>query len=158
MELLQREIKLSNKIFSVKVVMFRSESSYVESKECSLTTSYCASLERWQNLLLFFTLSLVWLFAIPWTVACQAPPSSTITWSWLKFMSIGLVMLSNHLSLCSPLIFLPSIFPSIRVFSKESALSIRWLKYWSLSFKISASNKHTGLISFRMDWLGLPAV
>ena len=103
--------------------MFRSESNYVDSKECSLTTSYCASLEIWQNLLLLFTLSLVWLFAIPWTVACQAPPSSTITWSSLKFMSIELVMLSNHLSLCSPLLFCLQSFPASGSFLKSQLLT-----------------------------------
>ena len=75
-----------------------------------------------------------------------------------KFMSIELVMPSNHLILCHALLHLPSIFPSIRVFSKESALRIRWTKYWSFSFKISPSNEHPGLISSRMDWLDLPAV
>ena len=79
-------------------------------------------------------------------------------WSLLKLMSIELVMPSNHLILCCPLLLLPSIFPSIRVFSNESARHIRWPKYWSLSFNISPSNEHSGLISFRMDWLDLLAV
>ena len=92
------------------------------------------------------------------TVACQAPLSSTISQSLHKFMSIALVMLSNHLILYYPLLLLPSIFPSIRVFSSELALHIRWLKYWSFSFSISPSNEHPGLISFRMDWLDLLAV
>ena len=102
-------------------------------------------------------LSRVRLFAIPWTAACQASLSITISQSLLKLMSIKLVMPSNHLILCRPL--LPhSIFPSIRVFSIESVLHIRWPKYWSFSFNISPSNEHSGLISFRMDWLDLLAV
>ena len=94
----------------------------------------------------------------PWTAARRASLSITNSWSLLKFMSIELVMPSDHLILCRPLLLLPSIFPSIRVFSKESALHIRWPKYWSFSFSISPSNEHPGLISFRMDWLDLPAV
>ena len=87
----------------------------------------------------------------------QAPLSSTISWSLHKFTSIESVMLSNHLILCSPLL-LPSIFPSIRIFSNELALCIRWPKYWSFSFSISPSSEYSGLISFRMDWLDLLAV
>ena len=94
----------------------------------------------------------------PWTAACQAPLSSTISQSLLKLMSIELVMPSNHLILCRPLLLLPSIFPSIRVFSNESVLQIRWPKYWSFSFRISPSNEHSGLISCRTDWLDLFAV
>ena len=86
------------------------------------------------------------------------PPSPSPTFSLLKLMSIMLVMPSTHLSLCFPLLLLPSIFPSIRVFTNESALCIRWPKYWSFSFNISPSNEHPGLISFRMDWLDLLAV
>ena len=97
------------------------------------------------------------MFAIPWTAAHQASLSFTISWSLLKFLSVELVMLSNHLILCHPLL-LPSIFSSIRVFSNESALHIRWPKYWSFSFSISLSNEYSGLISFRMDWLNLLAV
>ena len=93
-----------------------------------------------------------------WTAACQASLSITNSWSLLKLMSIKSVMLSNHLILCHPLLLLPSIFPSIRVFSNESALCIRWSEYWSFSFNISPSNEHLGLISFRMDWLNLLAV
>ena len=85
-------------------------------------------------------------------------PSPTNSWSLLKLMSIELVMPSNHFILCHPLLLLPSIFPSIRVFSNESALRIRWPKYWSFNFSISPSNEHPGLISFRMDWLDLLAV
>ena len=98
------------------------------------------------------------LFAIPWTAACQASLSITNYWSLPKPMSIQSVMPSNHLILCLPLLLLPSIFPSIWVFSNESALHIRWPKYWSFSFNISPSNEHPGLISFRMDWLHLLAV
>ena len=97
-------------------------------------------------------------FATPWTAACQASLSITNSWRLPKLMSIELVMPSNHLILCRPLLLLPSIFPSIRVFSNESALYIRWPKYWSFSFNISPSSEHPGLISFRMDWLDLLAV
>ena len=100
----------------------------------------------------------VWLFATPWTAACQASLSITNYWSLPKTMSIELVMPSNHLILCCPLLLLPSIFPSIRVFSNESALRVRWPKYWSFSFNISPTNEYPGLISFRMDWLDLLAV
>ena len=103
------------------------------------------------------SLSRVRLFATPWTAARQASLSITNSWSLLKLMSIESVMPSNHLILCHHLILLPSIFPSIRVFSNESALHIRWPKYWSFSFNISLSNEHPGLISFRMDWLDLLA-
>ena len=98
------------------------------------------------------------LFATPWTAARQASLSMTNTQSLLKVMSIESVMSSNHLILCCPLLLLPSIFPSIRVFSNESALCIMWPKYWSFSFSISPSNEYSGLISFRMDWLDLLAV
>ena len=104
------------------------------------------------------SLSLVQLFATPWTVARQASLSITNFQSLLKLMSVELVMPSNHLILCCPLLLLLSIFPSIRVFSNESVLRIRWPKYWSFSFNISPSNEHPGLISFRMDWLNLLAV
>ena len=104
------------------------------------------------------SLSCGWLFATPWTAARQASLSITDSRSPPKPMSIELVMPSNHLILCHSLLVLPSIFPSIRVFSKELALHIRWPKYWSFSFNISPSNKHPGLISFRMDWLDLLAV
>ena len=94
----------------------------------------------------------------PWTAARQASPSIANSWSLLKLMSIKSVMPSNHLFLCRPLLLLPLIFPSIRVFSNESVLHIRWPKDWSFSFSISPSNEHPGLISFRMDWLDLLAV
>ena len=103
-------------------------------------------------------LSHVQLFATPWTAARQASPSIINSWSLLKLMSIESVMLSNHLILCCPLLLPPSIFPSIRVFSNESVLHIRWPKYWSFSFSISPSNEYSGLTSFRTDWLDLLAV
>ena len=103
-------------------------------------------------------LSCVWLFATPWAAARQASLSITNSPSLLKLMSIESVMPSNHLILCCPLLLPPSIFPSIKVFSNESALHIRWPKYWSFSFNITASNEHPGLISFRMDWLDLLVV
>ena len=100
------------------------------------------------------SLSHVQLFSNPWTAACQA----SLSWSSLKLMSIKSVMPSNHLILCHPLLLPPSIFPSIRVFSNESVLLIRWPKYWSFSFSISPSNKYSELIFFRMDWLDLLAI
>ena len=104
------------------------------------------------------SLSRVQLFVTPWTAACQASLSSTNSGSSLKLTSIESVMPSSHLILCRPFLLLPPIPPSIRVFSKGSALHIRWPKYWSFSFNISPSNEHAGLISFRMDWLDLLAV
>ena len=104
------------------------------------------------------SLSHVQLFVTPWTAARQASLSITNSWSPPKPMSIKSVMPSSHLILCCPLLLLPPIPPSIRVFSKESALHIRWPKYWSFSFNISPSNEHPGLISFRVDWLDLLAV
>ena len=103
------------------------------------------------------SLSHVWLFASSWTAACQASLSITNSQSLPKLMAIESVMPSSHLILCHPLALLPSIFPSIRLFLNESALCVRWPKYWSFSF-ISPSNEHSGLISFRMDWLDLLAV
>ena len=103
-------------------------------------------------------LSPVQLFATPWIAACQAFLSFTIFWSLLRLMSIESVMSSNHLILCHPIFLLPSIFASIRVFSNESALFIRWPKYRSFSFSISPSNEYSGLMSFRIDWLDLLAV
>ena len=102
-------------------------------------------------------LSRVQVFVTPWTAAHQASLSITNSWSLLKVMSIKSVMPSNHLILCCPLL-LPSIFPSIRVFSNESVLRIRWPKYWSFSFRISLYNEYSGLISFRIDWLDILAV
>ena len=123
-----------------------SSSSTVPRVKCLLIFSSVQSLSR------------VWLFETSWTAACQASLSITNTQSPPKPMSIDLVIPSNHLILCYPLLLLPSIFPSIRVFSNESALHIRWPKYWSFSLNISPSNEHPGLISFRMHWLDLLAV
>ena len=106
----------------------------------------------------FQSLSHVWLFEAPWTVACQASPSFTISQSLLKLMSIESVMPFNHLILYCPLLLLPSIFSSIRVFSNEPELHIKWPKCWSFSFSISPSNEYSGLISFRIDWFNLLAV
>ena len=102
--------------------------------------------------------SCVRLFVIPWTAACQASLSITNSWSLHKLMSIELVMPSNHLILCHPLLLLPSISPSIRIFSDESALRIGWPKDWTFSFNISSSNEYSGLTSFRIDWFDLLAV
>ena len=104
------------------------------------------------------SLSPVQLFATSWTTTSQASTSIINSWSLPKPMFIESVMPSSHLILCRPLLLLPSIFPSIRVFSSESPLHIRWPKYWSFSFNISSSSEHPGLICFRMDWLDLLAV
>ena len=104
------------------------------------------------------SLSRVQLFTTPWTAAHQTSLSITNSWSLLKFMSIESVIPSNHLMLCHPLLLPPSIFPSIRIFSSESFICIRWPKYWSFSFSISPSNEYSGLISSRKDWLDLRAV
>ena len=104
------------------------------------------------------SLSRVRLVTTSWTTARQASLSMTNSWSLLKLISIELVMPSNHLILCHPLLLPPSVFPSIRVFSCESVLRIRWPKYWRFSFSISPSNEYSGLISFRIDWLDLLAV
>ena len=101
------------------------------------------------------SLSRVQLFVTPWTAARQASFSITNSQNLFKLMSIESVMPSNYLILCHPLLLLPSIFPSIKVFSNESVFRIRWPKYWSFSFKISPTNEHPGLVSFRMDWLNL---
>ena len=119
-------------------------------------------IENWAFLLKSFSsvhlLSHVRLFVTPWTAAHQASLSNTKSWNLLKLMSIESVMPSTHLILCHPLLLLPSIFPSIRAFSNESVLHVRWPKYWSFNFSISPSSEHSGLISFRMDWLDLLAV
>ena len=104
------------------------------------------------------SLSNVWLFAIPWTIAGQASLSFTISQSLLKLMSIDSMMPSNYLILCRPLLLLPSAFPGIGVFSSEWALHIRWPKYWSFNFSINPSNEYSGLISFKIDWFDLLAV
>ena len=115
----------------------------------------CVAVQILELFVLVQLLSYVQLYVTPWTAAHQASLSINNYESLLSFMYIRLVMLSNHLILCCPLIILPSIFPSIRVFSNESALHIRWLKYWSFSFNISLSKKYSGLISLRIDWLDL---
>ena len=102
------------------------------------------------------SLSHVWLFVTPWTMACQPSQCFTISWSLLKLTSIESVMLSSHLILCHPLFLVPSIFPRIRVFSNESAVCIRWPRYWS--FSIHPSNEYSGLISSKIDWFDLLAV
>ena len=107
---------------------------------------------RWFVIIIVQSLSHVWLFVTPWTVAHQAPLSSIISWNLLTFISIEPVMPPNHLILCRPLLILLSIFPSIRVFFSELAVRIRWPNYWSFSFSVSPYNKYSGLISFR-DWL-----
>ena len=136
-------------------------------KETSLTLHLSSavsmgSIPGWGNKILHVTsvqsLSHVQLFATPWTAACQASLPITNFRSFLKVMSIESVMLSNHLILCHPLLLPPSIFPSIKVFSKESALHIRWPKFWSFNFSISPFNEYSGLIFFRMDWLDLLVV
>ena len=109
-------------------------------------------------LIVFQPLSPVWLFATPWTAVHQAPLSFTISWNFLKLMSNESVMPSNHLVLCHSLLLLPSIVLSIRIFSNELILLIRWPKYWSFSFSINPSNEYSGLISFRIDWIDLLAV
>ena len=121
---------------------------------------YVGSLQIWY-LYIFSSVqsrSHVQLFATPWTAACQASLTITNSQSLLKLMSTESVMPSNHLILCHPLLLLPSIFPSIRVFSNESGLHINWPKYWSFSCSISPSNEYSGLISFRIDWLDFLAV
>ena len=111
------------------------------------------------NIIVFVkSLSHVQLFTTSLTVACQAPLSSTVSQNLLRFVSVESMILSNHLSLCHLLLLLPSIFPSIRVFSNKSALCIRWPKYWSFSFSISPSSEYSGLISFMIDWFDLLAI
>ena len=112
----------------------------------------------WMDLSSVQLVSHVRIFVTPWTTAWQASLSFTNSWNLLKLMSIESPMPCNHLILCCPLLLLPSIFPSIRVFSDESVLHTRWPKYWSFSFSISPSNKYSGLISFRIDWFDLLAV
>ena len=132
------------------------------SQEDLLVMAVCPSASKVNSLVLtqrqnssVQLLNHVQLFTTPWTAACRASLSITNSWSFLKLMSTESVMPSYHLILCCHLLLPPSIFPSISVFSNESALRIRWLKYWSFSFNISPSNEHPGLISFRTDWLDL---
>ena len=121
------------------------ESTYV------ISTNICWCPQASLSLKLVQSLSCVRCFATPWTAACQDYLSFTISWSLLKLMSIESVMPSNHLILCCPFLLLPSVFPSIKVFSSELAPHIRWPKYWSFSFSISPSNEYSGLVSFRTD-------
>ena len=128
-------------------------------KDCSLEGSLLIALHRLQcQLSSVQSLSHVQLFVNPWTAERQASLSITNSWNLLKLVFIELVMPSNHLILCCPLLLLSLIFPNFRVFSNESVLRIRWPKYWSFSFSISTSSEHPGLISFRMDWLDLLGV
>ena len=122
------------------------------------TDSFPQSAKAFKFEVVVQSLSRVQLFATPWMAAQQAPLSFTISWSLLKIMPIELVMPFNHLVLCRPLLLPPSTFPSIRVFSNESALCIRWPKYWSFSFHINPSSEYSRLISFMMDWFDLLAV
>ena len=145
--------------------MFGSEIIHARTEpEAAKTFSHPLCLKDLRDLKCFFQFSVqfsrsvVSNSATPWTAACQASLSITNSWRLLKFMSTESVMPSNHLILCCPLLLPPSIFPSIRVFSSESVLCIRWPKYWSFSFTISPSNEYSGLISFRMDWVDLLAV
>ena len=124
--------------------------SFVSEIECQGTAVAVYIIESPQFSLVQW-LSHVRLFATPWTAVCEAFLSITNTWNLFKLISIESVMPSNHLILCCPLLLLPSIFPSIRVFSNESVLCIRWPKYWSFSFSISPSNEYSGLISVRID-------
>ena len=129
--------------------------AHIVALQCCVTFCYISTWISYQSLQL---LSHVQLFVTPRTEACQASLSFTNFQSLLKLMSIESVMPSNHLILCRPLLLLPSVFPSIRVFSSESVLCNRWPKYWSFSFSISPSNEYSGLISFRIGWFDLLAV
>ena len=138
-------------------IQIKPSSEKIHAHECSLQ-HYLQKARKESTLSSVQSLSLVQLFATPWTTAHQASLSITNSQSLLKLISIKTVMPSNDLILCRPSVFLPSIFLSIRVFSNESALCIRRPKYWSFSFNISPCNEHSGLISFRMDWLDILAV
>ena len=127
---------------------FRTQASELFSYVMVLRLRVCSCL-----VVVVQSLSCVLIFVTPWTAARQASLSITNSRSLLKLMSIESVMPSNHLTLCHPLLLLPSVFPNINVFSSEAALRIRWPKYWSFSFSISPSNEYSGLISFRIDWL-----
>ena len=131
---------------------------YVESKKNWYKLTYLQKRNRFTDFSSVQSLSCIWLFATPWIAAHQASLSIANSWSSLKLTSIEWVMPSSHLILCHPLLLLPLIPPSIRVFSNESTLHMRWPKYWSFSFSISLSKEHSGLISFRMDWVDLLAV
>ena len=147
------------KVLSIKELLLRYSSSltFPPSQRSLLLIPFPCMLQSLYPMLLF-SCSVMSDSATPWTAACQVSLSFTISWSLLRHMSIELVMPFNHLILCNPLLLLPSIFPRISVFSNESALHIRWPKYWSFSFSISPSNEDSGLISFRIDWFHLLAV
>ena len=123
-----------------------------ESQRCWLTA------ENHRGFAVVQLLSHVQLFVTFWAAACQASLSFTISWSLLRLMSIESVMPSNHLTFCCPLLFLPKVFPSLRIFSNESGLSIKWPKFWSFRFSISHSNEYSGLILFTIDWFDLLVV
>ena len=142
--------KCSSEFYQMRIpYQFRSQGGFSPTNNRNYTGTCFSSVQ---------SLSRIWLFATPWTAAHQASLSITSSQSLLRLMSIESVMSSKHLILCRPLLLLPSIFPSIRVFSSQSVLPIRWPEYWSFSFSISPSNEHSGLISVRMDWLELLAV
>ena len=133
--------------------------SQLGTQECSCTENSTRPSEGGNHrVLIVWSVSHLRLFVTPWTAACQASVSFTISQSLLKLMSIESVMPSNHLILCCPLLLLPSIFSSVRVFSSESALCIQWPKDWSFSFNISPSSECSGLVSFKIDWSDLLAV
>ena len=155
-------------VYSFYYCLFPTTATLLRKQRARTPLSNALLLKNWTFILILWiqkcyfssvqSLSRVHLFATPWTAALQASLSITNSRSLPKPMSIESVMPSNYLILCHPLLLLPSIFPSIRVFSSESALCIRWPEYWSFSFNISTSNEHSRLISFRMDWLDLLAV
>ena len=135
---------------------------YIERKQFKMygmyISEYMLSIRSSKEVVVVQSLSCFRLFVTPWIAVCQVSLSLLVYQSLLKLMSIELVMPSNHFVLCHPLLLLPSSFPSIRVFSNESAFCIRWPKYWSVSFSISPSNEYSELISFRIDWFDLLAV
>jgi len=143
---------------NIVILQVRSSNTWILRKSKSVHSSRYKEFRPVPQFSSVQLLSRVWLLATPWTAAHQASLFITNSQSLPKLMSIESVMPSNHLILCRPLLPLPSIFPSISVFSNESALRIRWPKYWSFSFNISPSNEHPGLISFRIDWLDLLVV
>ena len=145
----QRVLNPLNEEFSIFMELLGYLSIKEEEREFQKCSSQFSSVQLLSHIRLFIT---------PFTAASQASLSITNSWSLLKLMSIELVMPSNHLILCYPLLLLLSIFPSFRVFSNESTLCTRWPKYWSFSFSISPSNEYSGLISFRIDWFDLLAV
>ena len=151
--LLFRSGKLIGKLFSVSFFCITLTPCII------LVLSWISMpLTKFKVMVVVQSLSCVWLFVIPWTAAYQASLSITNSWSLPKSMCTESVMPSSHLILCRPLLLLPSVFPSIKVFPNQSVLHIRWPEYWSFSFSISPSNEYSGLISFRMDWFDLLAV